>query len=133
MIFSIVFQIEEKLNVNYNCLNFKDLPDIEIILKARKSHKEKEYVDHSIILKPEDYLIDGMKIKKKLVANEGKNNFFDLDPDLECQPAFMSIDVPAPRGPLFVFGELFLILISISDRWFLGTSSYSIAHFNKFR
>lgn len=102
-------EIEEKLNVNYNCLNFKDLPNIEIILNARKSYKEREYVEQTIILKPEDYMIDGKKIKNKLESADAKNNFFEsFDPDLECQPAFMSIDVPAPRGPLFVFGELFL-------------------------
>lgn len=26
----------------------------------------------------------------------------------DCEPAFMSINVPPPRGPLFVFGEYFL-------------------------
>jgi hypothetical protein len=35
---------------------------------------------------------------------------FDLFPISreECLPAFMPIDVPAPRGPIFVFGEYFL-------------------------
>jgi hypothetical protein len=104
-----MYLLEEKLNVNFNCLNFKDLPNIEIVLKARKSYKDKTYLEQSILLKPEDYIIDGKKIKSKLDSNEGRNNFFEsFDPDLECQPAFMSIDVPAPRGPLFVFGELFL-------------------------
>jgi hypothetical protein len=97
------------LNVNINCLNFKDLPNIEIILKARKSYKEKSLIEEKIVLKPEDYIIEGKKIKKKIESNENKRNLFDVfDADLECGPAFMPIDVPAPRGPIFVFGEFFL-------------------------
>jgi hypothetical protein len=107
-LFSIIFDIEELLNVNFNCMNFKELPNIEIVLNARNSHKDKTYSEKTITLTPEDYIIEGKKIKKKFESNEGKRNFFDVYPDLECQPAFMSIDVPAPRGPLFVFGELFL-------------------------
>lgn len=89
-------------------MNFKELPNIEIVLNARNSQKDTNYSEKTITLTPEDYIIDGKKIKNKLESNERKNNAFDLYPGLECQPAFMSIDVPAPRGPLFVFGELFL-------------------------
>jgi hypothetical protein len=57
------------------------------------------------MLHPQDYIIEGEKIK---------TNIEDLDSEFlhlineECQPAFMPIDVPAPRGPIFVFGEYFL-------------------------
>ena len=39
-----------------------------------------------------------------------EKDFFDLFPTSkeECQAAFMPLDVPAPRGPIFVFGEYFL-------------------------
>ncbi len=54
---------------------------------------------------PEDYIIEGNKIKNTL--NEVDSDFLNLFNE-ECQAAFMPIDVPAPRGPIFVFGEYFL-------------------------
>jgi len=33
---------------------------------------------------------------------------YDAKDEDECYPAFMAIDVPPPRGPIFVFGEYFL-------------------------
>ena len=125
-------QIEEILNINFNCLNFNELPDIQIIINARNSYKDKEYSHHIIILKPEDYVIDGIKINKKLGENKGKNNFFgSFDPDLECLPGFMALDVPSPRGPLFVFGEMFLrkyFTVFDRDENLIG---FSIANHNK--
>lgn len=97
--------LQNQLNINSDCSNFNSLPDIKIKLKARKSFKSKELISHEITLKPEDYLIEGHRIGK---------SFRGLDKDFlglineECQPALMPIDVPAPRGPLFVFGEYFM-------------------------
>ena len=45
-------------------MNFDSLPDITILLKSRKSYDDKELVTTQIILKPEDYIIDGNKINK---------------------------------------------------------------------
>lgn len=60
------------------------------------------------MLKPEDYIIEGRKIKNNLDI-QGDKDFSDFfNSKEECQPAFMPIDVPPPRGPLFVFGEYFL-------------------------
>jgi hypothetical protein len=101
--------MQEKLNIVSNCINFRDLPDIEIILNRRQSYKDKKLVVDKIVLRPEDYVIDGKKIKNNLDL-QGDKDFSDLfsNNKEECQPAFMPIDVPAPRGPIFVFGEYFL-------------------------
>ena len=92
------------MNINSDCSNFNDLPDISIILKARKDFKGKELVTKKIILHPEDYVIDGKKVKSKM----GRNKFLYNSQNLDCSPAIMAIDVPAPRGPIFVFGDYFL-------------------------
>ena len=101
---SYIYDIQEKLNISTNCRNLKDLKDIKFILSARKSYNSEEKLKYEIVLKPEDYIIDGHKVKKNMELGE---DFIDIFND-ECQPAFMPIDVPAPRGPIFVFGEFFL-------------------------
>lgn len=69
------------------------------------NYNSNELKEYEINLSPEDYIIEGKNIK---------NNIKDIDKDFlgllkeECQLAFMPIDVPPPRGPLFVFGEYFL-------------------------
>jgi len=97
--------LQKELNVNSDCSNFHSLPDIKVMLKSRKNYKSKELEEHEIILKPSDYLIEGNRIKHNF--NGISNEFLNLINE-ECQPAFMPIDVPAPRGPLFVFGEYFM-------------------------
>jgi cathepsin D len=109
---SIVEILQEKLEVKKDCSNFNSLPDISIILKSRKSYDDKELVTTNITLKPQDYIIDGSKI----IKNSKKSDFekflkglqMELPENQECYQAFMAIDVPAPRGPIMVFGEYFL-------------------------
>jgi cathepsin D len=97
----------EYLNINSNCNNFKTLPDIRIKLKSRKDYKDSiQKVENEIVLRPEDYIIDGKRIKSNL--KDIQPEFMDILAHDDCKPAFMPMDVPAPRGPLFVFGEFFL-------------------------
>jgi hypothetical protein len=90
-------------------MNFNDFPDIEIHLKKRLDYKSKKLVNDKIILKPEDYIVNGKKIKNDLNLRDDKDfsDLFETTKE-ECQSAFMPIDVPAPRGPIFVFGEYFM-------------------------
>jgi hypothetical protein len=113
---NFIHNIRDRLGVNKDCLNFKNLPDIQIILKSRKSYKSKEKILTQITLKPEDYLINGKRVKENLenLENSNKEDFMEnMTEDVinnlnQCHPAFMPIDVPAPRGPIFIFGEYFL-------------------------
>jgi hypothetical protein len=102
---SYILLIKDRLGITEDCKNFKKLPNIQITFKTRKEYKSNEYITSRLTLKPEDYIIDGQKIKDGIVS-------FDedviVDPSLSCKPAFMSIDVPRPRGPILVFGEYFL-------------------------
>lgn len=92
---------------------------------SKNSFGKENFEEFQIELTPEDYIIDGRKIAKvkknaiKIANTKADNNSNDLDinlgevrslleQDMECHPAFMAIDVPPPRGPLFVFGEYFL-------------------------
>lgn len=103
--------MKEQLNINIDCSNFNTLPKITIVVPARKTYLSEEIVDEEITLEPKDYIIDGSKIKQT-----GDSD--DLMTDTQdCQPAFMAIDVPPPRGPIFVFGEYFLRkFYSVFDR-----------------
>jgi hypothetical protein len=104
--FSIIYELLDHLNIDSNCVNFKTLPDIRIKLKSHKDYKSKEFTQDEIILRPEDYIIEGNKVKKNIEVISPE--LFDIISKDNCRPAFMPMDVPAPRGPLFVFGEFFL-------------------------
>jgi cathepsin D len=109
---NFIRNIKDRLGVNKDCLNFKNLPDIQIILKSRKNYKNKEKILTQITLKPEDYLINGKRIKE-YIDSQNQDDFLEnfneeIKNKNECHAAFMPIDVPAPRGPIFIFGEYFL-------------------------
>lgn len=146
--------MKHKLNIESDCTNMEDLPNIKIVLPYRKNYYSKDKIDHNnpnyqrneenyrkelfgefeIELTPEDYIIDGKKInkqKKEADNSEFKSLLDDETSDLlseskyQCHAAFMAIDVPAPRGPLFVFGEYFLrkfYTVFDRDRLLIGFS-----------
>ncbi len=106
-----ILSIKDKLSVKSDCSNYNSLPEIHIILKSRKSYKSNEKTLTKITLKPEDYLLNGHRIKN--YKNSEKEDFIENFTEerlksLNCSPGFMPINVPAPRGPLFIFGEMFL-------------------------
>ena len=104
--------IKSKLNIDIDCTNFARLEKIRIVLKARKSYENKSdgMIDTEIVLNPEDYIIGGRRIKEQI----DEENLHLEDKDFvkesyhECLPAFMNVNVPPPRGPLFIFGEYFM-------------------------
>ena len=133
--------MKEKLNIKSDCSNFHNMPSVKIVLPYIKDYYSKpivtgiattspDEINNAISGKPveedtfeielnaEDFIIDGKKVKKN------KEEFKDfIEQDLQCHPAFMAIDVPAPRGPLFVFGEYFLrkfYTVFDRDRLLLG-------------
>jgi len=132
--------LKEILDVNPHCRNFKELPDIKITLKSRTDYfnnNPESYELTEVILRPEDYIINGKRIKK-IIDNNSKKTNDDLYNDaihnnnLDCKSAFMSINVPEPRGPILIFGEYFMkkfYTVFDRDQKVLG---FSIANQNDF-
>ncbi len=82
-------------------------------------------------------MINGKKIKK-IIENNSKENNDDLlneaihNNKIDCKTAFMSINVPEPRGPILIFGEYFMkkfYTVFDRDQKVIG---FSIANQNNF-
>ena len=126
----LIKEIKDELAIASSCDNFKELPSMRIELYVNKSYwNDKEKMLYEIMLKPEDYVIDGNRIKNEIEEMEMNADDEEIVNGnvrkSECLPAFMNVDVPPPRGPLFIFGEYFMkkfYIVFDKDRNCIGMS-----------
>lgn len=84
---SFIQPLLEKLHLEPDCSNKNSLPNISFILKNIQGTNVK------FEFSPEDYIIEEVDQDNKSV---------------ECAIGLMPLDVPAPRGPIFIFGNSFI-------------------------
>ncbi|CRG95343.1 plasmepsin VI, putative [Plasmodium gallinaceum] len=84
---SFIQPLIEKLNLENDCSNKNNLPNISFILNNIEGKKVK------LEFKPDDYIIEDV---------DNNNN------SVQCAIGIMSLDVPSPRGPIFIFGISFI-------------------------
>ena len=103
------------LNIDPKCSNFHDLPDIRIIVNSRRSYFNKEKIITELVLKPEDYILNGRTIKSALEKEYSNSSEFfeDFGENIiknlnRCTASFTPIDNSKSRTQFMIFGEYFL-------------------------
>ncbi|EDL43408.1 aspartyl proteinase, putative [Plasmodium vivax] len=84
---SLMQPLIEKLDLRKDCSNKSSLPNISFILKNVEGKEVK------FAFTPDDYILEETD---------------EEDNSVQCVIGIMSLDVPAPRGPIFVFGNVFI-------------------------
>lgn len=89
---AVVRDLLRRIHLDDDCSNIGEQPTLSYKIGGR-----------SFELSPEDYIIVDRDEARGEVSS--------------CRPGFMALDVPAPKGPLYVLGDMFLRrYIAVFDR-----------------
>jgi len=86
-----VTKILRKMHINRSCLGLQNLKPLTYVL----SDKNGEY---RFTVEPEFYVL----------KSQAKQSFAGAHTPKFCRAGFMALDVPRPRGPLWILGDIFM-------------------------